>query len=223
MNLLIYCAGGLGREVLDLAQRVDNWGSRWEQMFFVDDVVEEDTICGISVYSYEEIKEHEKLSPKRAEFIIATGEPFFREKLFEKVKADGYSFATIVAPTCIISESTRIGQGCVIRDYCQISVDVEIEEGCYLQGSVHIGHDCRCKRHSVLSSMVHMAGGVVVGERAYLSPGTLVKNEISIGDDAIVGMGSVVLRNVKPGKIVRGNPAKVIGDNEEKRVFSMFS
>jgi maltose O-acetyltransferase len=38
---------------------------------------------------------------------------------------------------------------------------------------------------------------------------------VSIGDDAIVGAGSVVRRDVAPGTVVAGNPARVIGTTTE--------
>jgi acetyltransferase-like isoleucine patch superfamily enzyme len=48
--------------------------------------------------------------------------------------------------------------------------------------------------------------GAKVGANATLLPGVV------IGSNALVGAGSVVTRDVPPGKIVAGNPARVIGD-----------
>ena len=52
----------------------------------------------------------------------------------------------------------------------------------------------------------HIKKGASVGANATILPG------ITIGASALVGAGAVVTRDVPPGKLVVGNPAKVIKD-----------
>jgi acetyltransferase-like isoleucine patch superfamily enzyme len=51
--------------------------------------------------------------------------------------------------------------------------------------------------------------GAKIGANATLLPGVV------IGHDALVGAGAVVVRDVPDGKIVVGNPARVVGDVRE--------
>lgn len=220
MDLLIYCAGGLGKEVFELADSVNKSQKRWKNIFFVDDMIEKEKIKRTVVYRYNELSIF--FEKKDVQFIIATGEPAFRSQLFEKVKQDGYSLATLVAEKAIIHGGATVGEGCVIRDDCQISADVTIGEDVYIQGAVHVGHDSCIGAHTVLSSMVNISGKVNIGIRTYIAPGCLIKDRISIGNDVIAGIGSVILRNIKDEKIVLGYPAKVIGENESKKVFHIF-
>jgi maltose O-acetyltransferase len=53
---------------------------------------------------------------------------------------------------------------------------------------------------------------VVIGRRVYIGAGAIVLPGVTVGDDAIVGAGSVVTKDVAPGIIVAGNPARPIGD-----------
>ena len=76
--------------------------------------------------------------------------------------------------------------------------------------------------NSVISNMCFLAGGTNIEENVYVGPGALLQNKICVGKYAIIGMGAVVLRSVKEGGIVMGNPAKIIGKNDEKTVFSRF-
>jgi acetyltransferase-like isoleucine patch superfamily enzyme len=49
-----------------------------------------------------------------------------------------------------------------------------------------------------------------VKEGASIGSGATVLSGITIGKNAIIGAGSVVTRNVPPGTIVAGNPAKAL-------------
>lgn len=47
---------------------------------------------------------------------------------------------------------------------------------------------------------------VIIGANVIISP------NVRIDPNAIVGAGSVITKNVPEGKIVAGNPAKIIGN-----------
>ena len=55
---------------------------------------------------------------------------------------------------------------------------------------------------------VLMMGSSSTGSRAYLSGNAVVRDGVAIGEDAFVGMGAVVTKNVAPGQLVKGNPAR---------------
>jgi maltose O-acetyltransferase len=51
---------------------------------------------------------------------------------------------------------------------------------------------------------------IAVGEGAWLGGGVIVLGGVRIGDNAVIGAGSVVTRDVPPGVVAVGNPARVI-------------
>lgn len=55
MILLIYGSGGFGREVYDLAKRINHKENRWSEISFIDDIREENNLNGIRVYKFQEI------------------------------------------------------------------------------------------------------------------------------------------------------------------------
>jgi acetyltransferase-like isoleucine patch superfamily enzyme len=49
-----------------------------------------------------------------------------------------------------------------------------------------------------------------IGERCFIGARSILMPGVSIGDNSIVGAGSVVTRDVPPGSIVAGNPARIV-------------
>jgi maltose O-acetyltransferase len=52
---------------------------------------------------------------------------------------------------------------------------------------------------------------VRIGHNVWIGGGAIVLPGVTVGDDAVIGAGSVVTRDVPPGAVVVGNPAKVRG------------
>ena len=74
MTLAIYCAGGLGKEIIALARSVNIWN----EIIFVDDITDADWHAGAKVFRFDELRGYND----ELEFIIATGEPAVREALY---------------------------------------------------------------------------------------------------------------------------------------------
>lgn len=215
MILAVYCAGGFGREVLFFAKKLKS--DRWDEFIFVDDVIAERVVCETRVLRWEEVLSIND----RVEFIIANGEPAYREMLYNRIKGAGYSCATLISPWATVDYGSVVGEGSIIMD-CGISVNVNIGANTVVNTQVTVGHDTTIGNHCMIGAKSFCGGGVNIGDRNYVSPGTLINDRINIGDDVIVGLGSVVVRNVKSSSIMFGNPAKKIGVNAEKRVWGRF-
>lgn len=210
MILAIYCAGGLGRQVLDLARSVN----RWDRILFVDDVTEETVCHGAPVYRFSEISRFRG----RVEFVIANGEPSARRALYKKVKEAGYPLTVILGRHCEISPSAQIGEGCILFN-CYLCPDVRIGNNVVIVSRVDVGHDVRVGDHCMINSMSFIGGYVRIGDSVYIAPGALLRDRIYVGASAIIGLGAVVIHDVKDRQIVAGNPAVKIGDNMEEKVF----
>jgi acetyltransferase-like isoleucine patch superfamily enzyme len=57
---------------------------------------------------------------------------------------------------------------------------------------------------------------VIIGDYVFIGPKTIILPGVKVGKGAIIGAGSVVTKDVAPGKIVAGTPAKEIGDRKTK-------
>ncbi len=101
-----------------------------------------------------------------------------------------------------------IGVGCLLMPNSKVGSGCELGDHVMAMSAATLGHDCVIKDHAALAARTCIGGNVTVGEGAFVGSGAVVRDGVSIGDYAFVGMGSVVTKDVAPGAIVLGNPAR---------------
>ena len=117
-------------------------------------------------------------------------------------------FATVVHPSAVVSRRAVIGKGCVILANSVVCPEAILDDHVLiLQGST-VNHHSHVGSHVTLSAGVTLLGHVDIGAGAFVGGGSSVAPYVKIGPAALVGMGSVVIRNVAPGSVVAGNPAR---------------
>jgi sugar O-acyltransferase (sialic acid O-acetyltransferase NeuD family) len=220
MILGIYGAGGLGREIYDIANRINNKNNRWSSIVFINDNI---TIRNIKLSSLEFSLQDFAQIKEDKQVIIAVGEPILRMKLYEKLFQFNIELTTLIDPSAIISNQAKISNGVIISEYTSIHADVIIEDNVLIQPFCCIGHDIYIGKHTVVSTTANIGGGAVIGSKVYLGMNCAIKQNINIHDGAIIGMGAVVYKNVDSEMTVIGNPARVTKGNENKSVFASQS
>ena len=61
-------------------------------------------------------------------------------------------------------------------------------------------------------------GTIEIFDNVFIGANSTIMYNVKIGPNAIVAAGSVVTKDVPEGKIVAGNPAKVIGTIEDLKI-----
>lgn len=218
MILAIYCAGGYGREVYDNFINGVSLSSN-DEIIFIDDNNGELEIKFdekvIPVYSFDS-KDYE---PDLCSFVIASGEPFLRKVLYQKILNHAFRFKRVIDNSAIIAASVEIGDGVIVGAFSSVQNKASLEHNVSVNTASVIGHDAVIKSHSVISSQVNIGGGAQIGECVYIGMGALIREGVKIGANSIIGMGSVVFNDVPEGVIAIGNPARVVRKNEDQRVF----
>jgi maltose O-acetyltransferase len=74
-----------------------------------------------------------------------------------------------------------------------------------------LAHDASTKNHLGYARI----GRVKIGARVFIGARSIVLPGVTIGDDAIIGAGSLVSRDVAPGTVALGRPAKAVMTTEE--------
>ena len=108
-----------------------------------------------------------------------------------------------------IGAHVKIGANCVIARGCL--ADTVIEDYAKIDALSHIAHNVHVEsRAMIVNSLV--SGSATVGENTWLAPGTVVRNKVTIGRDSFLGLGTIATKDVPPGKLAIGVPARVLRD-----------
>lgn len=86
--------------------------------------------------------------------------------------------------------------------------DTVIEDHAKLDDHVFIAHNVRVGRNAMVIAGAEVSGSVDIGDGAWIAPQATILNKVTIGAGATVGIGAVVIRDVAPGSVVVGNPAR---------------
>lgn len=219
MNLYIYCAGGLGKETFDVAEKANLNKFKYDDIFFIDDAPSSSALR--SNYSKKVIpfKKISHLITKEDRVVIANGEPSIRKKLYEKLKFNGIKTTKIFADNAFISPTSKISSGAIIAPFCSIQSEAKINLNVAINTMSIVAHDVVIGNHTVISSMVNLGGNVKIGSSSYVGMGAQIKQGVKIGSNTIIGMGSVVYNDIPNNVIALGNPARVSRKNINNKVF----
>jgi UDP-2-acetamido-3-amino-2,3-dideoxy-glucuronate N-acetyltransferase len=134
-------------------------------------------------------------------------------------------FNFVNAYGCSIDDGTKIGafveiqKGATIGKNCKISSHTFICEGVQIEDNVFIGHNVTFINDkyprstnpdgSLQTDADWKQEETFIKKGASVGSGSTILCGITVGENAIVGAGSVVTKDVAPGTIVAGNPARL--------------
>ena len=133
-----------------------------------------------------------------------------RERLFQKVRQQGFQIVSAIHPQAIVSPSAKIGHGPTIMARSVINATVRVGDNVIINTGAIVEHDCIIGDHSHIATGAQLASTVKVGNGTHIGAGATVIQCINIGENVLVGAGSVVIRDVPKGMTVAGCPARVI-------------
>ncbi len=209
-GLLIIGAGGMGRDVTWLAERINAVAPQWNVLGFIDDNPE---IRGKEMVGYNVVGGIADIKNYPDAYVVcAIANTRVRKHIIEKIKAEfpERKFATLIDPTVEKSDYVTIGEGTIICMHTIITVNVRIGDHVLITSGCTIGHDTVVNDFVTFYPNATVSGFTVVGAGAELGTGMQAIQEKIIGKNAIVGAGSVVIRDIPDNCTAVGNPAKPI-------------
>ena len=127
-------------------------------------------------------------------------------------------FGAKVHPTAIIHRSVRIIHPWNLTLHKGVVVLHGVVLDC--QSPIKIGEDTRVSQLTYLCTATHsyeerhmpiIGRPILIGSRCWLAADVFVGCGVNIGDGSVLGARSSVFRDVPPGVVMAGTPAKLIG------------
>lgn len=210
-ELLIFGAGGFGREVASWAGRAEWLGRGFEVAAFVDDKAPAAELNGKPVLALAAAAARHP----GASVIATVGDPRLRERLIDKALEAGLvATAPLVHPNVEYDHDyVEFGEGVVVCAGTILTVNIVVEAHAQINLDCTVGHDAVIGAYSTLSPGVHISGNVTLEPYAFIGTGAVTVNghpgaPLRIGSDSVVGAGAVVTRDVPAGVTVTGVPAR---------------
>lgn len=208
-QIAIYGAGGFGREVACLLNKINEVEPTWELVGFFDDGIEK----GTQVSHFGEVLggiDELNAWPPELSIAITIGSPKIVQTLVSKITNQHIQFPNIIAPTVYFAdkETFKIGKGNIIQKHCSFSCNVTIGDFNVMDGADVFGHDDVVGSFNTFMPAMRISGEVTIGDGNFFGVGSIILQQIKIGNSIRLGAGSVLMRKPKDGCLYMGNPAK---------------
>jgi len=207
-RIAVYGAGGLGREVACLINKINRANPTWDFLGFYDDGFERghETDMGKILGNMDDLNSvAESLS-----IIIAIGNQSVLKSITQKIINPAIDFPNLIDPDTefLNQDLVRIGKGNIVCQRCLISLNVTIGDFNIINNNTTIAHDVSIGDFNVFMPSVRISGNVTIGNGNLFGVQGTVLQGIKIGNDVQLGSMSLLTRKASDGNHYFGVPAR---------------
>lgn len=206
-KLYIIGAGGFGREVAWLVERINQHHEKWSLEGFIDDNIQ---IHGNIVDGYKILGgcDYLKQLNENVWCVCAIGSAKVRKQIIKTISCcKNVNFATLIDPSVIHSKRIKIDDGSIVCAGTILTVDIEIGKHVILNLDCTIGHDVKISDFVTAYPSANISGNVMIGECCELGTGMQIIQGKKVISNCILGAGSVVIGDITESGTYVGCPA----------------
>ncbi len=209
--IAIYGAGGFGKEVACIINKINEKKPIWELLGFFDDGIDQGTSISHFGKVLGNINDLNAWNVPIA-IVFAIGQPKTTKLIVDKIQNPLIQYPNLIHPDVFFADppSFKIGKGNVIVRACSFSCDVEIGDFNQFNSISALAHDVQVDSFNIFMPLSRISGGVQIGNLNLFGVGSVVLQYVKIGNNTRIGAGSYIVRNTKDGYLYFGNPARKI-------------
>lgn len=134
-----------------------------------------------------------------------------RQKIHKRFTDLGYTFATVIADSALISDFATLAQGVQVMNNAVINIGSDIGENTIINTSASVDHDCVIGAHCHLSPGTTLSGQVNIENNVHIATGANITNNVTIGGESIIGVGANITKSVYAKSIAYGARSTIKG------------
>jgi sugar O-acyltransferase (sialic acid O-acetyltransferase NeuD family) len=143
-------------------------------------------------------------------FTLGIGNPILRKKMYDQFILLGGVFTSTISPTAEIgSYDIDIAHGNNILTNVILSNSTKIGMGCLIYYNSVITHDCIVGDFVEISPSATLLGECSIGSYTRIGTNATILPKVSIGKNVVVAAGAVVTKNIPDNCMVAGIPAVI--------------
>ena len=195
----------MGRTLYSNALECIGYGEKFVVRGFIDDNLE--ALAGFQNYPpvIDTIRDYQ---PQENDVFVSSMGGVSRKPCMEEIIRRGGEFFDLIHQTARILTNVKLGKGNFIGAYTVIGNDAVIGDYNMIQSYTVIGHDAKIGSWNRIDTHVTCVGGVVIEDEVNIHTSAVISHKVVVETKAHVGALSFVIKRVKAGTTVMGNPAK---------------
>lgn len=207
-DLIIYGAGGFGRETRLMIEQINEDRPQWNVIGFVDDGKK----AGVVVDDLEVLGGRDYLLQRSSTIsvVLALADPQLRKRVAQNLQSTLLDFPVLIHPNVQLGDKRRnsFGEGTIVSEGNILTTSVSLGRFVILNLACTVGHDVMVRDFASIMPGCHISGSVSIGEGTFIGTGARLIQNLSIGSWCKIGAGAVVTKSFGDGLRILGIPAK---------------
>ena len=195
----------MGRTVYSNALESVGYGEKFVVKGFIDDNLK--ALEGFPNYPpvIGTIRDYQ---PQKNDVFVSSIGGASRRLCIEEIIRRGGEFMDLIHQTARLLTNVKMGKGNFIGAYTVIGNDAVVGNYNMIQAYTIIGHDAKIGNYNRIDTHVTCVGGTVIEDDVNIHTSAVISHNVVVETGAHVGALSFVIKKVKAGTTVMGNPAK---------------